>query len=139
MVEAFSAAWAAAWREEINRSRGYRRSGARWDDSIVFVMTADENATADGDRAVLLDLSHGECRAARIASPADLGAAAFVIAAGPETWSRVLGGKLDIVMAIMQKRFSLRRGTMAELLPHASAAHDLLAAARRIETGMRHE
>ena len=27
-----------------------------------------------------------------------------------------------VKMAIMQKRFVLRRGTMAELLPHASAA-----------------
>ena len=137
MVEVFSAAWAAAWREEINASRSYRRSGARWDDSIVFVMTAGPAAGAESDRAVLLDLSHGECRAARTASPEDLRAAAFVIAADPETWQRVLGGKLDIVMAIMQKRFSLRRGTMAELLPHTSAAHDLLAAARRIEAGNR--
>ena len=134
MAEAFTAEWAAAWRDEINHSARYRRSGARWDDSIVFVMTGDE---IGGERAVLLDLSHGECRAARTASPADIRAAAFVIAAGPETWQRVLGGKLDIVMAIMQKRFSLRRGTMAELLPHASAAHDLLAAARRIEAGDR--
>jgi len=137
MVEVFSAAWAAAWREEINASRGYRRSGARWNDSIVFVMTAGPAAGAASERAVLLDLSHGECRAARLASPADLSTAAFVIAADPETWQRVLGGKLDIVMAIMQKRFSLRRGTMAELLPHASAAHDLLAATRRIEAGNR--
>ena len=137
MVEVFSAAWADAWREEINRSRGYRRSGARWDDSIAFVLTAADDAPTRGERAVLLDLSHGECRAARVADPADLQAAPFVIAAGPETWQRVLGGKLDILMAIMQKRFTLRRGTMAELLPHASAAHDLLAAARRIEAGER--
>jgi putative sterol carrier protein len=136
MAEAFTAEWAAAWRDEINRSARYRRSGARWDDSIVFVMSTGENG-AGGDRAVLLDLSRGECRAARTASPADIQAAAFVIAAGPETWQRVLAGKLDIVMAIMQKRFTLRRGTMAELLPHASAAHDLLAAARRIEAGNR--
>jgi putative sterol carrier protein len=130
MAEAFTAEWAAAWRDEINRSARYRRSGARWDDAIVFVMMPGD--LGGGERAVLLDLSHGECRAARSASPADIQAAAFVIAAGPDTWQRVLGGKLDIVMAIMQKRFTLRRGTMAELLPHASAAHDLLAAARRI-------
>jgi putative sterol carrier protein len=134
MAETFTAAWAAAWREEINRSPRYRRSGARWDDCIVFVMTAADGA-AD-ERAVVLDLAHGECRAARIATPADLQAAAFVVAANPETWQRVLGGRLDIVMAIMQKRFALRRGTMAELLPHASAAHDLLAAAREIVIGV---
>jgi putative sterol carrier protein len=135
MTETFTPEWAAAWREEINRSSRYRRSGARWDDCIVFVMTADGGAS--DERAVFLDLAHGECRAARIASPADLQTAAFVVAANPETWRRVLGGRLDIVMAIMQKRFALRRGTMAELLPHASAAHDLLAAARRIEEGGR--
>jgi putative sterol carrier protein len=130
MAEAFTAEWAAAWREEINRSSRYRRSGARWDDCIVFVMT-EEGRTA-GERAVLLDLAHGECRAARSASPADLQAAAFVVGADSETWRRVLSGRLDIVMAIMQGRFTLRRGTMAELLPHAAAAHDLLAAARKI-------
>jgi putative sterol carrier protein len=133
MVEVFSAAWAAAWRERINQSRGYRRAGARWDDTIAFVMSADPSAGVASERGVLLDLSLGECRDARVAGDGELESASFVIAAGPETWRRVFSGRLDIVMAIMQKRFSLRRGTMAELLPHASAAHELLAAARGID------
>lgn len=134
MAEVFSAAWAAAWRDEINRSSGYRRAGARWDDSIAFVMSPDPFPGAAAERGVVLDLSLGTCRDARAASDQDLAAASFVIAADPETWRRVFAGRLDIVMAIMQKRFALRRGTMAQLLPHASAAHELLAAARTLHT-----
>jgi len=134
MAEVFSAAWAAAWREEINQSRGYRRAGARWDDTVVFVMSPDPFSGGPAERGVLLDLSLGQCRDARAATDGDRAAASFVIAADPETWRSVLAGRLDIVMAIMQKRFSLRRGTMAELLPHASAAHELLAAARNLVT-----
>jgi len=133
MAEVFSAAWGAAWRDEINQSRGYRRAGARWDDTVVFVMSPSPFADGVAERGVLLDLSLGHCRDARAASNGDLAAASFVIAADPDTWRRVLAGKLDIIMAIMQKRFTLRRGTMAELLPHASAAHELLAAARRVK------
>ncbi len=134
MAEVFSDAWAAAWREEINRSRGYRRAGARWDDTIAFVMASDPDSSGGGERSVLLDLSLGQCRGARAARAEDLAAAAFVIAADPGTWRQVFAGQLDIVMAIMQKRFSLRRGTLAQLLPHASAAHELLAAARTLDT-----
>ncbi len=131
MAELFSAAWAAAWREAINASRGYRRAGARWDDTVVFLLAGDAGA---GERGVLLDLSLGECRAARVATAEDLEHASFVIAANTDTWRRIFGGRLDIVFAIMQKRFALRRGTLAQLLPHSSAAHELLAAARTITT-----
>ncbi len=134
MAAVFSNEWAAAWREEINRSRGYRRAGARWDDTIAFVMSPDPFSGDGSERGVLLDLALGECRDARAARAEDLAAAAFVIAADPQTWRLVFAGKLDIVMAIMQKRFSLRRGAMAQLLPHASAANELLAAARNLAT-----
>jgi putative sterol carrier protein len=134
MAEAFSAAWAAAWREEINRSRGYRRAGARWDDTVAFVMRPDPFPGGNEERAVLLDLSLGECRDARVAGGADLAAASFVIVAEPDTWKRIFSGRLDIVFAIMQKRFTLRRGTFAELMPHSSAANELLAAARKLDT-----
>ena len=40
MAETFTAAWAATWREEINRSGRYRRSGARSDGCTVFVTSA---------------------------------------------------------------------------------------------------
>jgi putative sterol carrier protein len=133
MAEVFSAAWVAAWRDEINQSRGYRRAGARWDDSVAFVMSPDPFGGA-AERGVLLDLSLGQCRDAHPATDGDLAAASFVIVANPETWRRIFAGKVDIVVAIMQKRFSLRRGTLAQLLPHASAAHELLAAARNLTT-----
>jgi putative sterol carrier protein len=133
MAEVFSATWVAAWRDEINQSRGYRRAGAHWDDTIAFVMRPDPFGGAS-ERGALLDLSLGQCRGARPVGDGDGEAASFVIVADPETWRRIFAGRLDIVVAIMQKRFTLRRGTFAELLPHASAAHELLAAARKLST-----
>ncbi|MFH1177856.1 MAG: Fis family transcriptional regulator [Acidobacteriota bacterium] len=130
----FSQEWAEEWRERINSSRGFRRAGARWQDTVAFVMTAGESEATGSERTVFLDLANGECRAARAARPADLAGASFVAVSDPATWRAVLTGELDLVMAIMRGKFSLRRGTLAALLPHASAANELLDTAQLVET-----
>lgn len=134
MAAVFSQMWAIAWRQRINESAGYRRAGARWDDTVAFVMTAEPGAGAEGERAVFLELRRGTCLEARAATPPDLDHASFVVASDPATWRDVLSGRLDMVLAIMRGKFSLRRGTLAALLPHASAAHELLATVQEVET-----
>lgn len=130
----FSHEWARAWQHEINESVSFRRAGSGWEDTIAFVMTDLAAVDGHGERAVFLDLQHGQCRLARAAEPADLVDASFVIVSDRETWRDVLTGKLNLIMAVMRGKFSLRRGTLVGLLPHAGDAQALLATVQPLDT-----
>lgn len=130
MPLAFSSPWARAWCAELNASATYRTAAAAWEGSVALAAAAS-GATLG---AAFLDLWHGECRAARAATPEDLAAATYVIEADPATWRSLLGGALSPVAALLTGRLRLARGQLAALLPHAQAAQELLRLADRIET-----
>lgn len=123
---AFTAAWAAAWCRALNESAAYRSAGAKWEGDVVLVMHGEGDAP---ERAVHLDLHHGECRGARLASPADIAGARYVMEAGPATWRELLSGRTAPLMALMSGRLRLTRGELAALVPFAGAASELVAAA----------
>ena len=97
--ELFGDAWAAAWRLELNASATYREAAARWEGPLVLAIAGGGGAWAD--------LFHGECRAARAATPADLAQAPFVIRGEAETWRRLLAGKVDPLFALMGGKLKL--------------------------------
>ncbi len=129
-MEVFSSEWAAAWREQLNASDAFRRSGDGWRGSLVVATGAGKNGAAA--RAVLLDLHDGACRAARAADAGDLERADFLLRAEPEVWRRVLAGSLDPIWGLLSGRLRLERGSMSRLVPHARAASELVAAAGRL-------
>ena len=47
------------------------------------------------DRAIYLDLWHGECREARAATEEDLEKAPYVVSADPYTWKLIFERKLE--------------------------------------------
>jgi hypothetical protein len=65
--EVFTASWVRRWADDLAASDDYRRAAAKWEGSLVIEMAADPALGVGEDRGVLLDLWHGECRAARIA------------------------------------------------------------------------
>lgn len=126
--EVFTTPWAEAWAEELRGSEAYRKAAKSWEGGISLELTGDD------ERAVFLDLWHGECRAARIASAEDRSAAAFIIQADMDAWRRILAGDLDPIYGIMSGKLKLARGNMAGLLPFVEASKQLVAAAARIES-----
>lgn len=123
---AFTAPWADAWCRALNESDAYRRAGAKWEGDVVLLMGADGDAPA---RGVYLDLHHGACRGARLATAADLDAARYVMEGRPDVWRELLGGRTAPLMALMSGRLRLTRGDLAALVPFAGAAGELVAAA----------
>ncbi|MCL4352076.1 MAG: Fis family transcriptional regulator [Firmicutes bacterium] len=132
--EVFTAPWAAAWREEINRSEEYRRAAETWEWPLVLVMEADPDENIDEDRGVYVDLFHGECRDARPSTPQDLNQAPYVITADPFSWREVLEGKIEAIQGIMRGKLVLSRGNMVTLAGYILAAQELVKAATRIDT-----
>ncbi|MCL4864632.1 MAG: SCP2 sterol-binding domain-containing protein [Gemmatimonadales bacterium] len=127
---AFSAAWAEAWGRELNANPTYQQVAARWEGDIVLEMSV---AGAAAGPAIYLDLWHGVCRAARAATEADHGTARYLFQAPREAWRQVLGGKLSPAMAILTGKLRLARGSLADFLPYASAAEELLRTGGAIE------
>lgn len=124
--EAFTAPWAEAWCRALNASDAYRMAGARWEGDVVLLMRADGVAPA---RAVYLDLHHGSCRAARLASDEDQAGARYVLEADLPTWRDLLGGRTPPLMALMSGQLRLTRGNLAALVPFAGAAAELVSTA----------
>jgi putative sterol carrier protein len=129
--EIFTDSWARAWGEELGRSEVYRAAAAGWEGEVLLVLEGGDGLAVEGDRPVLLDLWHGECRDARAA--ADTERAPFELRASAAVWKRLLDGDLDPLFALMSGKLKLARGNVAQLLPYAQAAKEMVAAARRVE------
>ena len=127
----FSPDWADAVCAALNASDAYRQSAATWDGAIRFV--ARDVPGADGDRAVWLDLRHGDCHGTRTGADAGSAGAPFEIAAAYPVWTEVLAGRLDPVMGMMLGKLKLT-GSMAQIAAHAGAAKQLVACAASVET-----
>ena len=129
----FSDVWARSWGERLATSDAYRTAADKWEGDIVMVLEPDAKMGIE-KQSVYLDLMHGDCREARAATERDLDEAVYVISARAENWKKILEGSLDPIMALMRGKLKLEKGNLGSLLPHTSAAKELVVAAREIET-----
>jgi putative sterol carrier protein len=132
MPDVFSDEWAAACARELNGRPAYRNAAATWEGAIVLQMTGDGERLHD--RAVFLDLWHGQCRAARAVMAGDLDAATYVLTGTIEAWRSVLEGRLAPLLAIMSGKLRITKGSLAGLAPYIGAAKELVGAATAVQT-----
>lgn len=132
--DVFSEGWALAWQRILNESETYRSAAAEWEGSVALVMTPDPSERIPDQRHVFLDLWHGTCRGARVATPEDLAQARFVIEASPRTWKDLLAAETSPLVALMTGHLRLARGSLLALLPYAHAARELVAAATAVQS-----
>ena len=128
-MEVFTEEWCAACCDRLNQRESYRLAAAGWEGAAVLLMSADPEHGIDSDRAVWLDIHHGQCRGARVATADDLETSAYLFRADPANWKRLLGGEVDPVSAVMQGKLKLSRGNLFTLAKYAPAAREMVAAA----------
>jgi ribonucleoside-diphosphate reductase beta chain len=122
----FTQAWAEAWQRAINASEGYAQAAQSWNNSVGILIKGREPV------GIRLDLQGGSCRDARRTSAEEL-AADYVLKASERAWRKILTQGRDPVWAIMSGTISLAKGSLSSLMPYASAAKELLAAAKSID------
>jgi ribonucleoside-diphosphate reductase beta chain len=127
----FSEEWVHAWCEALNTSDEYRTSAASWKWPLVVV--------AEDVAAWYLDLHRGKCLSVRAATDADRQTADFLIAGPLGAWEEILYGRSAPLVAIMQGKLRLEKGSMVKLSRYANAAKNMLDAAvavsgRRVST-----
>ncbi|MBE3594159.1 MAG: SCP2 sterol-binding domain-containing protein [Candidatus Carbobacillus altaicus] len=132
-VEVFTEEWVKQFGQKLNESEAYRQSAETWEWSLVLKLEADPSIQLSEDRAVYLDLWHGHCRDARMASLEDLEKASYIISADPYTWKQIFERELDAMTGIMRGRLKLEKGDMATLAGYAMAAKYLVDCALEVE------
>lgn len=127
----FTHEWALALGAALESSAMYREAARRWDGAVCLQRTADAS-TALPSVAVFLDLKHGHCHAARLATDADLTQAKFVISGPLTAWLSVLRGNEAPTVALMRGHLTLSKGMLPMLLPHVGAANALVDVVRTV-------
>ena len=140
MVEVFENAWAARLGEALRTSESYRHAARSWEGAVVLdwsdapavtdAVTSHESSAAQ--RGVFLDLLHGDCHAARLATDADYEHARFVLSADREGWEMLLTGRIAPTMAIVRGKLKVLKGSVGALMPHAQAASELVRVAQGV-------
>jgi len=134
-MELFSAPWLHAWQRELNDNAAYRDAAAQWEWPLILSITNEgQQGAPEPERSAYLDLWHGQCRAARPAELADEESARFIISGSIAVWRQVLDGRLEVVSAIMLRRLSLDKGSVASLLGYIGAAKALVVTAAALDT-----
>jgi putative sterol carrier protein len=134
-MELFSAPWLEAWQRELNASAAYRDAAAQWEWPLILSITGEGREASDAaERSAYLDLWHGKCREARPAVQTDEESARFIISGSIAVWRQVLDGRLEVVSAIMLRRLSLDKGSVASLLGYIGAAKALVVTASAVDT-----
>lgn len=132
--EVFTEDWSQAWKDDVNQSERYKKSARSWEWPLVFLMDSDPDRGIEADRAVYVDLYHGVCREARVATLDDINSAPYIVRADAETWRDLRDGSIEPIAAILRGRMVLERGSMLVLARYVAAATELCRAVARIGT-----
>jgi len=131
----FTETWATALGEALQRSDSYRVAAKGWEGSIILewndapISSMSAGAMGCG---VFLDLHHGECRAARMATMQDYAAATFVLSTDLTVWNGLLSAQITPTMALIRGKLKLKQGSIGALMPHVSAASELVRVAQTV-------
>jgi putative sterol carrier protein len=129
----FSSAWAKAYADALNANEAYADAGSNWEGSIALKVRADPDAGIAEDRAVVLDLWHGECRKTSVVTGGGVEEAAeYVIEASLSTWLDVLEGEMRPLKALMFGKLKLEKGKLRDLAPYARAAQQMVKSAQEV-------
>ncbi|ADW22285.1 SCP2 sterol-binding domain-containing protein [Thermus scotoductus] len=134
MYEPFSEEWAKAYGEALNANEAYRQAAATWEGALILAVEADPALGLPEKRGIYLDLYHGQCREARMATPQDYEQAPYVISADARTWKEITEGILDPISALMRGKLKLEKGDMAALAGYMMAALELTNTAKKVPT-----
>lgn len=125
--------WLDDFESRINASAAYREAAKTWEGEIAYVFEAEPDRSWPETTHAVLDLWHGTCRRAWIASEEEAGAAPFVIRAPYSRWKQVLQRELDPIKGMMQGKLRLK-GDLPTVVRYVQAANELVKLATEVPT-----
>jgi putative sterol carrier protein len=123
--------WIKALMEEVNQSEPYRKSAAKWEGDLYFIV---EPGPGVPEAAILyIDLWHGEARSAGAVEAKEEKDPEFVVRAPVGTWRRVIEKKLDPIQGMITGQLKLT-GTMSKIMRYPRAVAELVNCATKVPT-----
>jgi len=130
-IKAFSPEFAAALKDEINKSSAYKQAGKGWKWTVGLVVEAEPDKNFPEAKGVLMDLFDGEARAIKMVSDAEAGKADFVITAPYSRWKQVMQKELDPTKGMMQGKLKLK-GDLPTIVRYTRASQEMTECTTRI-------
>ncbi len=131
----FTQDWADAYHAALGGNGAYKEAARDWEGPLALLVRANPAHGIAEDRAVVLDLWHGDCRTARAEGrDAAYAAADFVIEGDRNTWKEVIEGRLDPLKGLMFGKLRLKKGRLTALLPYTRASKELVKSAQEVPT-----
>ena len=130
---AFTPEWAAAYKEELNRSDVYRQAGKGWKWTVGLITEAEPDKGVPDDIGLFLDLFEGEAREVKIVSADEARQCDFVITAPYSRWKEVMKKELDPTKAMLQGKLKLK-GDLPTIVRYVKAANELVNLAQTVPT-----
>jgi putative sterol carrier protein len=130
-IKAFSSEFAAALKDEINKSSTYKQAGKGWKWTVGLVVEAEPDRNFPVAKGVFMDLFEGEARAIKMVSDAEAGKADFVITAPYSRWKQVMQKELDPTKGMMQGKLKLK-GDLPTIVRYTRASQEMTECTTRI-------
>jgi len=125
--------WLDAYKEALNgeEGKGFQEGSKEWEGDFLFVINPDEKF--DDTVHLYLDLSHGECKEAKmITDENSVPEAEFQYIGKYSNWEKLLKGEIDPIRGLLMRKFKLV-GNKGKLM-RTPVAKELVATARKIDT-----
>ena len=130
-VEAFSAQWADAFKDEVNKSSAYKAAGKGWKWTVGLVVEAEPDKHFAEARGIVMDLFDGEARDIKVGSAADAQKCDFVITAPYSRWKQVATKELDATKGMLQGKLKLK-GDLPTIVRYTKASQEMTECTTRI-------
>jgi putative sterol carrier protein len=130
-VEAFTPEWAAAFKDEINRSEAYRKAAKGWKWTVGLVAEAEPDRNFPEAKGLFMDLFDGEARDVRQGTLEEAQACDFVITAPYSRWKQVAQKELDATRGMLQGKLKLK-GDLPTIVRYTKAAQELTECTTRL-------
>ena len=130
-LDAFSDDWAAAFKDEVNKSDAYRAAAKGWKWTVGLVVEAEPDKKFPEAKGVFMDLYDGEARSIKMVGAAEAGACDFVITAPYSRWKQVMQKELDPTKGMMQGKLKLK-GDLPTIVRYTRASQEMTECTTRI-------
>ncbi len=115
--------WIKALHEEINRSQAYAEAAKNWEGDFYFVVKPAQPGAEP--TYLYMDLWHGQCREAFLATDPAAKKLAFVMSATLPIWRKVITKQLDPIQGLLTRQIQLQ-GNMVMIMKNVKAAQELV-------------
>jgi putative sterol carrier protein len=131
VYDPYSPEWAAAFKNEINKSPVYKQAASGWEGTVGLVVLAEPDKNVPDDQGIFLDLWHGDARDVKIVSREEAEKADFVITGSYSRWKKVATKELDATKGIMLGQLKLR-GDFPTIVRYTKASQELTECTTRV-------